>query len=191
MEREVKMVVVGDQAMGKTCLVWAYAKHEIPPDYVPSVVEHYVVKRQWADTEITLQLWDTAGAGDLENVRVLSYTNTDVFLICCSLRDPGSWFNLEVNWIPEITRYVRKPRFILVGTKKDLRNHDAVRLDLALQGLRMIDSAEGEAKANEIGASGYVECSALDSEGVEEVFNCALRVALNPRQEKKKRCNVA
>jgi small GTP-binding protein len=191
MERKVKLVMVGDKAVGKTCLLSTYAHHEIPRDYIPTLFDLYRVTVRVADTEILLDLRDNAGQEDLENIRVLSYTNTDVFLICYSLSDPTSLMNVQQIWIPELTKYVRKPRFILVGTKKDLRNHDETRFNLAREGRRPIDPAEGEAKAIEIGASDYVECSVMDWAEVKEVFDCALWVALSHRQGKKKRCNVA
>jgi small GTP-binding protein len=118
MARKVKVVVIGDGAVGKTCLLWAYAKHEIPPDYVPTVFDNHVVKFQAKNEEIVLQLWDTAGQEDLEHIRVLSYTNTDIFLICFSVVDPTSLANIIAKWLPELRKYVKEPRILLGGTKK-------------------------------------------------------------------------
>jgi small GTP-binding protein len=122
---KVKVVVVGDGAVGKTCLLWSYSKQEIPPDYVPTVFDNYVVKLQVNDKEVNLQLWDTAGQEDLENIRVLSYTNTDVFLVCFSVCEPTSLANVQTKWLTELKTYVKDPVIILVGTKKDLRTDDA------------------------------------------------------------------
>jgi GTPase SAR1 family protein len=61
---------------------------------VPTVFDNYVVKLQVNNEEVTPQLWGTAGQGDFENIRVLSYTNTDGFLICFSLGEgvrPWKW----------------------------------------------------------------------------------------------------
>jgi small GTP-binding protein len=185
------MVVVGDSAVGKTCLQWAYAKQAIPHDYVPTVFDNFTVKLRWVDTIITLQVWDTAGLEDLENIRVLAYANVHVFLICYSLGDPTSLMNVQRKWLPELTRHIENLRFILVGTKKDLRNHDETRFNLSREGCSPIDPAEGEAKAIELGASGYVEWSVVEWEGVEEVFDLALRVAQTPVKEKKKKGEIA
>jgi small GTP-binding protein len=184
MSRKVKVVVVGDGAVGKTCLLWAYSKQEIPPDYVPTVFDNYVVKLQVNNEEVTLQLWDTAGQEDLENIRVLSYTNTDVFLVCFSLVDPTSLANIQTKWLPELKKYVKEPSVILVGTKKDLRSDDATLMRLQQDGQKPVQTAEGRAKSTEIKAVGYYETSAMQQDGVKQVFDGALTAAMKPKKKK-------
>jgi small GTP-binding protein len=184
MARKVKVVVVGDGAVGKTCLLWSYSKQEIPPDYVPTVFDNYVVKLQVGTEDVTLQLWDTAGQEDLENIRVLSYTNTDVFLICFSVVEPTSLANVASKWLPELRKYVKDPRFILVGTKKDLRSDDATLLRLSQEGQKPVQTQDGKAAATEIKANCYLECSAMQQDGVKQIFDQALQVAMKPKKAK-------
>jgi small GTP-binding protein len=186
MSRKVKVVVVGDGAVGKTCLLWAYSRQEIPPDYVPTVFDNYVVKLQVNDEDVALQLWDTAGQEDLENIRVLSYTNTQVLLVCFSLVDPASLANIQTKWLPELKKNVTNPKIILVGTKKDLRDDNATLMRLQQDGQKPVQTAEGRANATEIKAMGYYETSAMQQDGVREVFESALKAAM--KRNKKRRC---
>ena len=40
----LKLVVVGDGAVGKTCLLYSYANNEFPEGYEPTVLESYDVQ---------------------------------------------------------------------------------------------------------------------------------------------------
>jgi len=59
----IKLVVVGDGAVGKTCLLISYANNSFPDDYVPTVFDNYVVTLTAGEQQIELGLWDTAGQG--------------------------------------------------------------------------------------------------------------------------------
>ena len=190
MASKVKVVVVGDGAVGKTCLLWAYAKNEIPPDYVPTVFDNYVVKLQVNGQDVNLQLWDTAGQEDLENIRVLSYTNTDVFLVCFSVVEPVSLENVKNKWLNELRQYVKDPVFLLVGLKKDLRNDEATLQILSQNNQTPVTTEQGQQTATQIKAVGYCECSAKLQDGVKAVFDQALTTALKPQGGKRTKCHL-
>ena len=122
-EMEIKLVVVGDGAVGKTCMLYRYSKDEFPTNYVPTVFDTYSVDLVVDMKSVRLNLWDTAGQEDYERLRPLSYPGAQVFLLCFSLINKASLANVETQWVPELRsdgRWKRAP-IILVGTKKDLR----------------------------------------------------------------------
>ena len=176
MTNNIKLVVVGDGAVGKTCLLVVYTKGEFPSEYIPTVFDNYTAKVKIDETTYPVQLWDTAGQEELENIRTLSYQGTSVFLLCFSVTTPTTFDNLTSVWIPEIKRYCseKNPKIMLVGTKTDLRNDQTVLDELKADGKAPITKEQGEAKAREIGAIGYAECSAVKNEGVKEVFDKAI-----------------
>ena len=59
---------------------------------------------------------------DYDRLRVISYMNCDVFLVCFAIDDTNSLKSVETNWVPELRRYLPKTPFILVGTRADRRD---------------------------------------------------------------------
>ena len=56
-----KLVIVGDGACGKTCLLIVFSKDQFPEVYVPTVFENYVADIEIDGKQVELALWDTAG----------------------------------------------------------------------------------------------------------------------------------
>ena len=137
---------------------------------------------------INLQLWDTAGQEDYDRLRPLSYPQTDIFLVCFSIISRSSYENVRTKWIPEIKHHVPDAPFLLVGTKMDLRNDEEVLKKVG----NPLQKSDGDALAKELNARSYVECSALTQKGLKNVFDAAIRAALEADRPKKsgKGCQI-
>uniref|UniRef100_A0A8C5PFJ0 Uncharacterized protein n=1 Tax=Leptobrachium leishanense TaxID=445787 RepID=A0A8C5PFJ0_9ANUR len=158
-----KLVIVGDGACGKTCLLIVFSKDQFPEVYVPTVFENYVADIEVDSKQVELALWDTAGQEDYDRLRPLSYPDTDVILMCFSIDSPDSLENIPEKWTPEVKHFCPNVPIILVGNKKDLRNDEHTRRELAKMKQEPVKPEEGRDMANRISAFGYLECSACDT----------------------------
>jgi len=183
MGQDIKLMVVGDGSVGKTCLLISYTTNSFPGEYVPTVFDNYNANAIVEGNPVNLGLWDTAGSEEYDTLRPLSYPGTDVFLICFSLFSPDSFQNVEKKWFKEITEHAPEVPILLVGTKSDLRTKQEAIQSLKENNQEPITAAQGEALAKKIGAKKYLECSALTQEGLAKVFEEAVKVILFPQKE--------
>lgn len=184
-----KLVIVGDGACGKTCLLIVFSKDQFPEVYVPTVFENYVADIEVDGRQVELALWDTAGQEDYDRLRPLSYPDTDVILMCFSIDSPDSLENIPEKWTPEVKHFCPNVPIILVGNKKDLRNDSNTIHELAKMKQVPVSIEEGKQMAEKIQAYSYLECSAKTKDGVRDVFESATRAALIVKK-KKRGCNI-
>jgi len=185
----IKLVVIGDGAVGKTCLLISYANNRFPEDYIPTVFDNYVVNLTAGDQTIELGLWDTAGQEEYDRLRPLSYANANVFLVCFSVTNPVSFENVTSKWWPEVIHFCPEVPQILVGTKLDLRSDSATVEKLKSGGNAPISTDQGHELAKKIKAIKYLECSAKTGENLKTVFDEAVKAVLFA-PSKKKRCTI-
>ena len=165
-----KIVLVGDDGVGKTSLCYSFRDGRAPDVDIPSIINSQLLWLVVDDCEYSLQLWDTVAIVDAW-IRRLSYISADVFLVCFSLVDVESLEHVRSRWVPEIGR----GRAVLVGLKSDLKGQERVsreRIEDVKRWMRCDD---------------YVECSAKENANVEDVFATAVRVA----KARRKGCSVA
>lgn len=182
MAQSVKCVVVGDGAVGKTCMLSAFSSNKFPVEYIPTVFDNCSRTMMVDGRGVVLNIWDTAGQEDYDRMRFISYPGTDIFLVCFSLDSEISYENVKTKWIPELRTHANKVPFILVGLKSDLRDGTASKS-------AFISQERGEHLKNEIKASKYVECSAKTQQGIRQVFEEGVRVVfLGINSRKKSAC---
>ena len=118
----IKCVVVGDGAVGKTCLLISYTTNAFPGEYVPTVFDSYSATVMAGGRPVNLGLWDTAGQEDYDRLRLIAYNDVDVLIIAFSVVSRSSFENVTHTWhkdhqkhmaatpVPNIISYNKRPR---------------------------------------------------------------------------------
>ncbi|KAK0097428.1 hypothetical protein PV326_001891 [Microctonus aethiopoides] len=155
---EGKLVVLGSQGVGKTSMIARYTgklfNHHVSPTIGASF---FTCKINLEDARIKLQVWDTAGQERFRSMAPMYYRNANAALLVFDITQYNTFTAIK-SWVIELRRNIEESLvLVLVGNKCDLFNE------------RKVDSEEGRKYATTIGAS-YHETSALNDEGIEQVF---------------------
>ncbi|XP_031429355.1 ras-related protein Rab-34a isoform X1 [Clupea harengus] len=156
-----KVIVVGDLAVGKTCLINRFCKDTFDKNYKATIGVDFEMERfEVLGVPFSLQLWDTAGQERFKCIASTYYRGAQAIIIVFDLTDVSSLAHAR-QWLEDAMKEndPSSVMLFLVGTKKDLSSpaqygqieEDAVRL------------------SEEIKAE-YWAVSALLGEGVREFF---------------------
>ena len=76
-----KAMFVGDGAVGKTCLITTIHSNKFPTDYFPTMFDVLTKQVEVNGKRMEFNLWDTAGSPEYNELRPLTYPETDIFII--------------------------------------------------------------------------------------------------------------
>ena len=144
---------------------------------------------------IDLVVVEVAGRDDYEKLRRCAYHKMDVVIFCYATDNPASLERVQRIWLPELQKYAPSVPYILVGTKKDIRESyiyelESLQVDDTTKSKESISNSvvttsHGSEVAKSIGARAFLECSALYRDATREVFETAAQVALKTRRKRK------
>ena len=153
----------------------SYTTNKFPSEYTPTVFDNYTTKINVDGEVVVFHLWDTAGSEHFDLLRPLSYSGTNVFVICYAVADKKSFDNVKKKWVRDLKEKVPQAPYMVVATKVDLRK--------ASEKKDLITTKQGQDMAKEVGAKAFVECSSITQEGLKECFNNAVSIALSGASE--------
>ncbi|MHA2503022.1 MAG: Rab family GTPase [Candidatus Kariarchaeaceae archaeon] len=160
---KLKIVVIGDSAVGKTSLRRRYMGEGFRGSYTATLGSEFSVKKI---RETTITLFDLAGDPASKFLRSGYYAGTDGFIVVFDITNRKSFENLE-GWFDEIRSNLGNGlKVFILGNKEDLRDmgNDRVEEDEAYE--------YANRKAKEFDASiSFLTTSALTGYNVEVAFN--------------------
>ena len=157
-DMQIKVMMIGDQAVGKTALLVRYADDDFNEVLLPTIGIDFKIKTiDLLGKRVKLQIWDTAGQERFRTITQAYYRGAMGILLIYDVTNAKSWSNVR-NWVRNIEgnapQTVNK---ILVGNKCDLSNQ------------RQVSTQQGQQLAREYDIQ-FFETSARANTNVQEVF---------------------
>lgn len=154
----IKLVVVGDSGVGKSCLLLRYCDNSYTDSYISTIGVDFKIKTLTIGNKVVkLQVWDTAGQERFRTIVSSYYRGANAVMIVYDVTDEET-FNSIPNWIDEIDRQSTIALIkIIVGNKTDL------------VAKRVVDKVRAEEFAR-IHDMAHIETSAKLDEEVDTAF---------------------
>lgn len=186
----LKIVVIGESGVGKTCMIHTFLKGEFPSEYIATVMEPVKTTIKCGTVDQSIEIFDTPGQPEFTQNRVALYPNAHLILICCSIVEAIQFDKID-SWAAEASEHAPNAKFVLIGMKSDQRSDTTLISQIVHRtGRQPFPEFQGHAKAEGIGALAYIECSSLLNTGVRDVFSESCRLLLETTQTSGGCCNV-
>jgi small GTP-binding protein len=156
----MKVVLVGDSQVGKTCIVTHLVSGTFR-DSMPATIGAAFQTHTLSTTKgtVTLQIWDTAGQEKYRALAPMYYRSAEVALLVFDVTNRDSFDALE-QWVHELSE--KAPPFlqvVIAANKIDLKEDRVVSREIA------------QRFAERHNVKMYAEVSAKTGEGIVELFS--------------------
>ena len=171
------MVIVGNQHVGKTCIVQRAISGMYNPGTASTLGASYSTKAVTVDKKVVkMQIWDTAGQEKYRAMAPMYYHNAQVALVVYSIEDMDSFEAVDA-WIDSLSENADRDIIVfLVANKQDL-------VDKVEQDGEMVSREDGKEKAARFNCE-FVECSACTGYGIDDLFSMIPRTFLEHKEAK-------
>nr|XP_015816998.2 ras-related protein Rab-34 [Nothobranchius furzeri] len=160
-----KVIVVGDVAVGKTCLISRFCKDAFDKTYKATIGVDFEMERfEVLGVPFSLQLWDTAGQERFKCIASTYYRGAQAIIVVFDLSSVNSLTNAR-QWLEDAMKENDPSSVLLflVGTKKDLSSPEQL-AQTEQEAIRLSEEIKAE----------YWAVSAKSGDGIRDFF---LRVA--------------
>ncbi|EGR29022.1 ras oncogene family protein, putative [Ichthyophthirius multifiliis] len=176
-----KVLILGDQAVGKSCLLLQYCDKNFVLTHMPTIGIYIQINQikniqlgidfkqkslQIQDKVIKLQLWDTAGQERFKTITNTLYNGVMGIALVYSVENRKAFENIS-SWMKQIKDNVGDAvQIILIANKSDIQD-------------KVIQGSEGQRLADEFKIS-FFQTSAKTGENVEKAFDhLAMKILQN------------
>jgi len=157
-DMQIKLLMIGDSGVGKTCLLLRYANDSFSPTFITTIGIDFKIKNIVLDSKrIKLQIWDTAGQERFRTITTSYFRGAQGILLVYDVTDRTTFTSIR-NWVAQIQMHADvNVNKILIGNKCDMQDQ------------RVVSYEEGEQLAKEYNIH-FFETSAKQDQNVEKAF---------------------
>ena len=154
-----KIILIGDENVGKSCLTIKAAKNLFKEFSIPTIgLDYFSFKVKIDEKMIRLQIWDTCGQEVYGSLTGNFYNDSSLAMIVYSIDSKKSFENIEI-WLKELRNRVDlDTKVFLIGNKNDLESK------------RVIRREEGESYAKSNNYNLFAETSAKTGFNSKKIF---------------------
>ncbi len=160
-EYRFKLIVLGDEAVGKTSVINSFVLTKFVDDYRPtlgiSITNQSFFINGIKNARINFQIWDLAGQKFFKRIRKHYFKGSHAVFIMYDITNRESFDHVE-QWYMDVNEEVPNIPCILVGNKVDLKDD------------RQVSFEEGKEKAKRLRMS-FLETSAKTGQHVRDLFS--------------------
>ena len=165
----LKVLLLGDGAVGKTALRDSFLGRSFTSNYIPTLGADFIAKTIiHEDRELRFQIWDLAGQPAFREVRKLYYRNTAGAFLVFDLTRLETLTSIS-TWLTELAINANTPKvsIVVVGNKLDLLEKEIElkdEIESILETIKLKDLANIDTHIT------YIETSAKTGKNVPEAF---------------------
>uniref|UniRef100_A0A3Q0SUN0 Ras-related protein Rab-23 n=1 Tax=Amphilophus citrinellus TaxID=61819 RepID=A0A3Q0SUN0_AMPCI len=127
MEVAIKVVVVGNGAVGKSSMIQRYCKGIFTKDYKKTIGVDFLERQILVnDEEVRLMLWDTAGQEEFDAITKAYYRGAQACVLVFSTTDRDSFQAID-SWKEKVEAEVGDIPTVLVQNKIDLLEETVIK----------------------------------------------------------------
>ncbi|CAG8438075.1 3697_t:CDS:2 [Dentiscutata heterogama] len=175
----VKLVLLGEAAVGKSSLVLRFVNNEFQENKEPTIGAAFLTQKcRLEDKVIKFEIWDTAGQERFHSLAPMYYRNAQAAVVVYDVTKSAS-LDKAKSWVKELQRQANPNIVIaLAGNKIDLVHSaeeseedpaESGRESSVRESGRQVSTEEAKAYALETGLL-FFETSAKNGDGVRDIF---------------------
>jgi len=123
-----KVVMVGDNAVGKTSMLLKYIEGSFSENTISLDKNVDYFEKQIDSLKMTLELWDTAGQERFRTITTGYYRGSHGVVVVFDMSNRKSFENVK-KWITDAKRVTSEGIIILVGNKTDINEWEVTHSD--------------------------------------------------------------